>query len=296
MILVVGATGLLGSEICRRLRERDRDVRALVRPTSLRAPALRALGVDVVAGDLRDRASLVAACRDVEGVISTATAMGSKDRSLNLNEVDRKGQLRLVDIARLSNVRTFVYLSLSPNLRPRAPLVRYKREVERAVRLSGMRWTIIQPTAYMEVWLGPQLGWDHLAGRAIVFGSGKHPVPWISAGDVAEHAVRALDDSRLANVDLPLGGPEMLTPREVVRIFAQESGRKYSTRHVPRILPSLFAPLVELFHEGIASGMSIGAQTSRGDPIDSPLQRELEIPLTTVREYAARVVRRRSAS
>jgi len=291
MILIVGATGLLGSEICRRLRERGRDVRALVRATSSRAPALRTLGAEIAIGDLRNRGSLVAACRDVEAVISTATAMGSKDRSLSLNEIDRKGQLRLVDVARQSGVRTFVYLSLSPNLGPGAALVRYKREVERAVRLSGMRWTIIQPTAYMEVWLGPQLGWNHVAGRAIVFGSGKHPVPWISVGDVAEHAVRALDDPRLANVDLPLGGPQMLTPHEVVQIFAQESGRRYSTRHIPRILPSVFTPLVELFHEGIASGMSMGAQTSRGDPIDSPLQRELEIPLTTVREYAARIVR-----
>src|SRR6476661_928533 len=239
MILIVGATGLLGSEICRRLRERGRDVRALVRATSPRAPALRALGAEIAIGDLRNRGSLVAACRDVEAVISTATAMGSKDRSLSLNEIDRKGQLRLVDVARQSGVRTFVYLSLSPNLGPGAALVRYKREVERAVRLSGMRWTIIQPTAYMEVWLGPQLGWNHVAGRAIVL----------------------------------------------------ESGRRYSTRHIPRILPSVFTPLVELFHEGIASGMSMGAQTSRGDPIDSPLQRELEIPLTTVREYAARIVR-----
>jgi NADH dehydrogenase len=296
MILVVGATGLLGTEICRRLRERGRDVRALVRPTSTRAPALRALGVDVAIGDLRDRGSLVAACRDVDAVISTATAMGSKDRALSLNEIDRKGQLRLVDIARLSGVRTFIYVSLSPNLGPRAPLVRYKRQVERAVRLSGMRWTILQPTAYMEVWFSPMLGWSHESGRAIVFGSGKHPVPWISVSDVAEHAVRALDDPRLANVDLPLGGPQMLTPREVVDIFSQESGRRYSTRHVPRMLPSLFAPLVELFHEGIASAMSMGAQTSRGDPIDSPLQRELEIPLTTVREYAARIVRRRASS
>ncbi|HEX7978528.1 MAG TPA: SDR family oxidoreductase [Gemmatimonadaceae bacterium] len=296
MILVVGATGLLGSEICRRLRERGRDVRALVRPDSPREASLRALGVDIAIGDLRDRGSLVAACRDVDAVISTATAMGSKDRTLTLNEIDRKGQLRLVDVARQSGVHTFVYLSLSPNLAPRAPLVRYKREVERAVRLSGMRWTILQPTAYMEVWLGPQLGWNHVAGRAIVFGSGKHPVPWISVADVAEHAIRALDDPRLANVDLPLGGPEMLTPHEVVRIFAQASGRRYSTLHVPRILPSLFTPLVELFHEEIASGMSMGAQTSLGDPIDSPLQRELELPLTTVREYAARIVRRRNSS
>jgi uncharacterized protein YbjT (DUF2867 family) len=255
---------------------------------------LRALAVDVAIGVLRARGSLVAACRDVDAVISTATAMGSKDRSLSLNEIDRNGQLRLVDVARQSGVRSFVYVSASPNLGPRAPLIRYKRQVERAVRLSGMQWTILQPTAYMEVWFSPLLGWNHESGRAIVFGSGKHAVPWISLGDVAEHAVRALDDPRLANVDLPLGGPQMLTPQEVVRIFAQESGRRYATRHIPRMLPSLFAPLVELFHEGIASGMSMGAQTSRGDPIDSPLQRELELPLTTVREYAARVVGRRN--
>ena len=230
MILVVGATGLLGSEICRRLRERGRDVRALVRAGSPREAALRALGVEIATGDLRDYASLVAACRDVDAVISTATAMGSNDRSLTLNEIDRKGQLRLVDVARLSGVRSFVYLSLSPNLRPRAPLVRYKRQVERAVRTSGMRWTILQPSAYMEVWLGPQLGWNHTVGRAIIFGSGKHPMPLISVSDVAEHAVRALDDPRLANVDLPLGGPQMLTPKEVVGIFAQESGRRYSKR------------------------------------------------------------------
>lgn len=294
MILVVGATGLLGSEICRRLRERGRTVRALVRASSPRAPALRALGVDVAIGDLRDRGSLVAACRDVDAVVSTATAMGSKDRTLSLNEIDRKGQLRLVDVARQSGAHTFVYLSLSPNLGPRAPLVRYKREVERAIRLSGMRWTIIQPAAYMEVWLGPQLGWDHTVGRAVVFGSGKHAMPFISVADVAEHAVRALDDPRLANVDLPLGGPQMLTPKEVVGIFAQESGRRYSTRHVPRLVPYLLAPVVELFHEGIASGMSMGAQAALGDPIDSPLQRELDLPLTTVREYAARIVRSRS--
>jgi uncharacterized protein YbjT (DUF2867 family) len=296
MILVVGATGLLGSEICRRLRARDRDVRALVRAGSPREAALRELGVEIAVGDLRDRASLVAACRDMHAVVSTATAMGSRDRGLTLNEIDRKGQLRLVDVARESGVHSFVYVSLSPNLRPRAPLVRYKREVERAIRLSGMRWTILQPAAYMEVWLGPELGWNHAAGRALVFGSGKYAMPWISVADVAEHAVRALDDPRLANVDLPLGGPEMLTPREVVGIFAQESGRRYSTLYVPRLVPALLAPVVELFHEEIASGMSMGAQAALGDPIDSPLQRELDLPLTTVREYAARILGRGTPS
>jgi hypothetical protein len=53
------------------------------------------------------------------------------------------------------------------------------------------------------------------------------------------------------------------------------------------------SPLVALFNEGAASGMSMGAQTSGGDAIDSPLQRELALPLTTVRDYATRVLRAR---
>ena len=292
MILVVGATGLLGSDICRRLRTRGRPVRGLVRPGSPKIPMLRDLGVVIGEGVLRARESLDAACDGVAAIVSTATAMGSKDRSLSLRSVDYDGQLRLVDVARAHAVPTFVYLSLSPNLRATAPLVRYKRAVERALRTSGMRWTALQPSVYMDVWLSSLLGWDHIVGRATVFGPGTAPVSWIAAADVAEHAVRAIDDERLLNVEVPLGGPEPLSPNEVVRVFEQVSGRPYRVRRVPRPLLTLLAPIAGLFDEGIASGMGLGAQSARGDPIDSPLQRELALPLTTVREYAMRVLRR----
>ena len=63
MILVAGATGLVGSEVCRRLSRRSRKVRALVRETSdaAKKKALQESGVTLVVGDLRDRDSLVAA-------------------------------------------------------------------------------------------------------------------------------------------------------------------------------------------------------------------------------------------
>ena len=292
MILVVGATGILGSEICRRLRARGRPVRGLVRSGSPNAEALRNLGVEIVEGDLRARGSLETACEGVTSIVSTATAMGSKDRTLSLRSVDYEGQLRLVDVARAHAVSTFVYTSASPNLRPTAPLVRYKRAVERALRGSGMRWTVLKPSVLMEVWLSNLLGWDHVVGRATVFGSGAAPLSWIAVADVAEHAVRAIDDERLVNVDVPLGGPERLSPNDVVRIFENVSGRPYRVWRIPRPMLSFLAPLAGMFDEGIASGMSMGAQTARGDPIDSPLQRELALPLTTVREYAMRVLHR----
>jgi uncharacterized protein YbjT (DUF2867 family) len=84
MVLVVGATGALGSEICRRLRARNLTVRGLVRPGSPGEPALREIGVELSFGDLRSRASVEVACRGVTTVISTATAMGSRDKSLSL--------------------------------------------------------------------------------------------------------------------------------------------------------------------------------------------------------------------
>ena len=291
MILVVGSTGILGSEVCRRLRERGLEVRALVRPGSPRQAALAHLGVEICHGDLRSGDSLATACRGVRAVISTATAMGSKDRSLSLRAVDRDGQLALVAAAREARVEHFTFISLSPNLRPTAPLVRYKHEVERAVRASGMRWTILQPSVFADVWLSAALGWDHAAGRATIFGAGTAPLSWITVDDVAEHAVRSLDDRRLWNQALPLGGPDALPPNAVLRLFEEFSGRSYKARRVPRPVLAALAPAVALVDEGVASGMGLGAQMALGDVIDSPLQRELGLPLTSVREYAERVIR-----
>ena len=290
MILVVGATGMLGMEICRRLRLMARPVRGLVRAGSPKEAALRAVGVEVALGDLRSRPSLEAACAGVETIVSTATAMGSKDKSLTLRAVDLEGQARLVEVARAAGVRRYVFLSASPNLTTAAPLIRYKREIERAVRASGMRWTIVQPSAFMEVWLSGLLGWDVVTGRATIFGPGTGALGWISIADVAEYVVRSLDDPRFENRDVPLAGPQQLSPNEVVKVFEALSGRPYRVRRVPRAVLGVMAPVAALFNEGIASGMAMGEQTSHGDVIDSPLQREIGLPLTSVRDYAAKVL------
>ncbi len=82
MILVIGATGLLGGEICRRLAAAKMLIRAMVRATSSpsRVEQLTALGATLARGDLKDRASLDAACRGVETVITTASTTLSRRR------------------------------------------------------------------------------------------------------------------------------------------------------------------------------------------------------------------------
>ncbi len=290
MILVVGATGILGTEVCRQLRQAGKPVRAFVRHGSPREPALRDLGVTIVNGDLASRVALEEACQDVSTIISTATAMASTEKGNSLRAVDRDGQLHLVEVAKAKGVGHFIFVSLSPNLKETASLVRYKREVARAIRVSGMRWTILQPSVFMEIWLSKMLGWDFEQARAMIFGSGDGAVSYISLNDVARYCVLAVDDRRMWNVEIPLGGPADLSPNEVVKIFEQVSGRKYTAKKAPAPLLALLSPVVAMIDDRKGSGMSLGAQCSRGDSVTSAIQKELGLKLTSVREYAERVI------
>ncbi|HEX2142537.1 MAG TPA: NmrA family NAD(P)-binding protein, partial [Candidatus Limnocylindria bacterium] len=93
MILVCGATGLLGSRIVDRLRERDVPVRALVRPRT-DATALEAVGAEIARGDVRDTASLRAAVQGVSSVVSTVNTVArvmAGEKGLSIREVDDRG-------------------------------------------------------------------------------------------------------------------------------------------------------------------------------------------------------------
>ena len=260
-ILVVGATGLLGSEVCRLLCGSQHTVRGLVRPGSPRIEMLRRLGVDLVAGDLRDVRSLEAALRGVTTVISTATGAAGRLPGDSLRRVDRDGQRALVDAARRGGVRRFVFTSVSPHLTRTTPLVRYKRETEAVVRGSGMAWVIVQPSAFMESWLGPAAGFDAEAGRVFVLGSGEAPVSWVSVRDVARViAGIANPESGVSRTLVPVGGPHSLPPLEAARIFVRETGRHSTVVHVPLAAARAASFLSRPFDPVLSSALGISAQ------------------------------------
>ena len=137
MILVVGATGDLGGLIARTLLDQGNPVRVLVRSRS-RDGALVAAGAEAATGDLKDQASLRAACRGVDAVVTTATATarGGDD---TIESVDRIGNRNLVDAAAAEGVHHFVFVSaLGASPGHSMPLLRAKGETEQRLRDSGM--------------------------------------------------------------------------------------------------------------------------------------------------------------
>jgi uncharacterized protein YbjT (DUF2867 family) len=284
--LVVGSTGLLGNEICRLLAAGRKPVRALVRPTSdqKKVGQLESLDVEIAQGDLKDRSSLDAACRGADAVISTASSTLSRQEGDSIETVDLQGQLNLIDAAKRAKVDQFVLISFPP-VDVDFPLQTAKRKVEDHLKASGLTYTILQPTFFMEVWLSPALGFDAANGKAQVYGSGKNRVTWISYKDVAKLAVASLDNPEAHNMVIKLGGPEALSPLEVVRIFEEVSGRKFEVQHVPdTALKEQCDTATDPLERSFAGLM---LYYSQGDIIDMhETQQRLPVPLTSVEDFA----------
>lgn len=293
MYLVVGGTGPvgLGGEICRLLASTGRPTRALVRPTSdaRRTENLRRAGVELVRGDLKDRESLKRACQGVRCIISTASILVSRQADDTVESVDGRGHADLIDIAKDGGVESFVYTSISGRIDREFAFRNAKRDVERHLKESGLSYTILRPTFYMEVWLSPIGGFDYADARATIYGEGHNRISWLSFYDVARFALLCLDHVSARNATFDVGGPNAWSPLEVVEIFEDVSGRRFDVEFVSA--------------EALAEQESVGEDSwtrsiaglrrcyADGDAIDMHAVAErFRMTWTSVRDYAHRVL------
>ena len=285
MILVAGATGLVGREVCRLLRDRGKPVRAMVRKTSnpQLVNDLKKQGAEVIFADFKDPASLKAACRSAQSVISTVSSTFSRQEGDSIESVDNVGQFRLIDAARAAGVRRFVFVSFNHEKTLSCALSEAKSGVEKHLMKSGMEYTILRAAVFMEVWLSPALGFDAANAKATIYGSGKNPLSWISLFDVAAFAAESVDKPGKQITEI--GGPEALSPLEVVRIFEEATGRKFEVQHVPEeALATQRAAATDPMQHSFASLMLYYA---KGDPIDMS-KSKFPVRLTSIRDYAQR--------
>jgi uncharacterized protein YbjT (DUF2867 family) len=195
--------------------------------------------------------------------------------------------MNLIDAAKAVGVAHFVYTSFSSQIDRDCPLRNAKRAVEQRLRESGLNYTILRPSYFMELWLGPAR-FDVANARAQIYGSGENLVSWISLQDVAQFAVASLDNPAARNATLELGGPQALSQLQAVQIFEEVGGRAFELQHVPEeALEEQEKAATDPMQQSFAGLMRCYAQ---GAPID--MQETLKafpVQLTSVRDYAQRV-------
>ena len=287
MILIVGGTGVLGREAARQLLAAGHKVRAMTRAPD-KAEDLKQLGAEVVQGDLINPASLARACLGADAVLAAAHALMGTGR-YSSEAVDDVGHRALLDAAKAAGVKQFVYTSARGVL-PEHPVdfFRTKAKIEQHVKASGLNYTILRPSAFMEWHVHNLLGKSILeSGKATVFGSGNNPTNFIAACDVARLAVIALTDHGTTGKTLEIGGPSNVTKRQLAEMYATFSGRPVKIRYVPTIVMRVMSPLVRPVQPVLSRlmAMSVWSDTTDQTFDSSAILREYPMRLTPVGDF-----------
>jgi uncharacterized protein YbjT (DUF2867 family) len=292
-VLVAGATGFLGNEICRQLRAKNLPVKAMVRTTTdpVKIEQLAKLGVQVVQGDLRNKETLYQVLQGVTIVITTISSMpfSYKPGENDIKLVDKDGMINLIDASKSAGVNHFIYTSISKNMYLEFPLRNTKRKVERYLQKSGLTYTILRPGFFMELWLSAPAGFDALNGKVNICGTGTNYVAYISYKDVAKFAVESISNPSSKNAVLELGGPQNISQLDAVKIFEEVLHRKIEVQLVPvDALQAQFNSAADPMQKSFSGLMLCVAN---GDPINmKEILQAFPIKLISVREYARSVV------
>lgn len=278
-ILVVGATGQLGTAAIRKLKARGSDVRALVRSAES-AARFQGLGVESVLGDLTDQASLGRACNGVSTIVATANSAVPTRRTDTFEAVERDGYRNLIHAATAARVGRFVYTSVPLSKYERlSPLLQFKRQTEQTLVESGLNHVIFRADVFMDVaftMMGstiPLRGAEgatvlrpfpfvqrHFAGIkdsieqkhvALIPGEGTTRHGFICIDDMAELLASAAfsgpSGSHIA------GGPEALTFLDIVHIYERILGITLRVRRTPARIFRIAAPLIRPFSPAAAN-------------------------------------------
>jgi len=284
MIVVAGATGTLGPLLVPLLVARGEPVRVVTRDPER---GRRFDGVEVVGADVCTPEGAREAVAGARVVISAITGFASP---AGVRAVDELGNQMLATAAADAGVERFILVSVAQASSDHPiELFRAKAAAEAAVRSSGIAWTIVRPTAYLETWLGIVGGPMVASGKALIFGRGRNPINFVSAGDVArtiEHALAAPIEAR-QTIEVP--GPQNLTLLDLADTVKAAAGRSGSSRHIPRgmlrLLSVVLRPVNRMRAQQIAAALVMdtremavdGAAIRAGDP---------SIPMTTAAEVA----------
>jgi uncharacterized protein YbjT (DUF2867 family) len=246
VILLTGATGLVGSTLLRRLTVRREPVRCLVRdPRRLGDQRVR---VQIALGDLTDPQSFRHAMRGVRTVIHLAASVRDQPRG-SIEELNGVATWRMVQAAERAGVERFVFFSaLSASTFARTRFFRAKALAEEAVSASEVPHTVFAPS----IVYSPGDPFLTLLNRLAlllpampVSGSGKALYQPIWADDVADCVMATLDgDGDSSRYEL--AGPDTLSYDAIARLALRSYGRRRPVVHVPLPLVRRFLRLAAL--------------------------------------------------
>jgi uncharacterized protein YbjT (DUF2867 family) len=247
MILVTGASGYVGNNLVRRLVDAGKPVRAMVHNPDKAQARLGDISaqIEIMPGDVTQPETLVPVLEGVDAVVHLVAVAIEKGRA-TYARINTQGTINVVDAAKAAGVRRFINMSQNgADSSLPYPFLASKGRAQDYVAQSGLDWSALRPSA---IW-GPQDEFANVQARLVkltpfvfpIVGDGTARFQPVWVGDVAAAAVRCLDDDGTIGQELGLGGPEVLTYRQIVeRVLAALDTRRLLVKvPVPLLRPAV---------------------------------------------------------
>jgi uncharacterized protein YbjT (DUF2867 family) len=221
--LVVGATGKYANHVVPELKQRGTTIRALVRDKD-KIDAARQQGADeAMIADLHDPDSLRAAASGMDGVFHINPAFAADEAELGM---------AMVEAASSAGVRKFVFSGV---IHPSLSKLRNhaaKQPVEEALYESGMEFTVLQPTMFMQ---NLDSGWSAVLeqGRFSLPYSKQVKASYVDYRDVAQVAAMALTEDKLGYGTFELCAPGMVNRVELAAMMSEAIGHTIEAGEPP---------------------------------------------------------------
>ena len=211
-ILVVGATGMLGEPVARRLQKDGYAVRVLARNPE-KARAKLGDSFDFIRGDVEDASSLEKA---LDGCFGVHINLKGGPRAEDFERIERRGTANIAKAAAQKGVQRLTYLSGAAAFEENSwfPSIGAKLGAEAAIRESSIPYSIFCATHFME-----SLPLAVRGKRASVIGKQSHRLHWLAAGDYAGMVSRSFQLPGAANKRFFVFGPEAWTMSEALEKY-----------------------------------------------------------------------------
>jgi uncharacterized protein YbjT (DUF2867 family) len=212
MILVTGGTGTSGTPVVDGLRSKGIAFRMLARNPQKLA-AMRGPGIEVVAGDLARPETLAAAMKGIEKAFLLSPPVP--------NQAELEGGfVRAAKEAGVRHIVKFSAMTADVNVQSRFP--RAHGQVEKQIRESGISWTFLRPTFFMQ----NLLGFAEMVRHGVIYQpAGQGRASFVDSRDIAAVAVAALSESGHEGKAYEITGPQLLNYDDVAAIFAKVTGK-----------------------------------------------------------------------
>jgi uncharacterized protein YbjT (DUF2867 family) len=230
-VLVVGGTGMLGSQVVAALLSRGKPVLALVRPGS-NAARLEAAGATVARGDMMDLDSLVRAMDGADSVVTTAAGY-TQHRKGDTPQIDIKGNSNLAEAASRAGVRRFVLTSiLTCDQTPDVPHFWHKKLAEDRLEELGVPFVALRPGAFLDQIT--RFGGDPFSkGRLTWLGSASVPLTFVLTRDLAGYLAAATEAPGIDGQRIDIGWDRPVGMQDIAAISGRLLGKRIRVRTLP---------------------------------------------------------------